>query len=272
MQPAVLVPLREGFHNLFNPDNPFVPWLLLIDLVLLLVHIYIVYWVYRDAAWRYNRGAPWGLITAVLPLAGWMFYLAYRSSPLVQFDRLDAEDFDESEHEWTDYDTYKADRGKAWFREMVSESSGYSAWTQLSRTREKRKRLTPEERLEVRKLRADRKAGSRARRAERIAGRREQRKQVHIAARERQTVVGLHGASQRMSDRKQRALRRQLEVVEQLKTMPREDAHLEELIYEMRYRDALVQARDALEVATEMEDQQGVVTYEAYIARLENLE
>ena len=84
-------------------------------------------------------------------------------------------------------------------------------------------------------------------------------------------MVGLHGATQRMSDRKQRALRRQLAVVEQLKAMPREDANLEELIFEMRYADALAQARDALEVAREMDDQQGIVTYEAYIERLSNL-
>jgi hypothetical protein len=263
--------LRETIRNLLDSNNPFVPWLLLIDLLLLLAHVYAVYWVYRDASWRYNRGAPWGLLTAALPVAGWLFYLAYRSSPLVEFDRLEAEVFDETEHEWTDYDAYKADRGKQWFKEMFAEGSGYSAWTQLSRVKEQRKRLSPEERLEVRRLRGERKSAVRAKRSERIAARRTQRKQQRIAARERQTVVGLHGQSQRLSDRKQRALRRQLEVVEQLKALPREDAQLEELIYEMRYTDALEQARGALEVAREMGDSQGVLTYEAYIDRLSAL-
>jgi hypothetical protein len=269
--PLLLNTLNEKLTSLFDADNPFVPWLLVIDLVLILLHIYVVYWVYRDAAWRYNRGAPWGLITAALPLAGWMFYLAYRSSPLVQFDRLEAEDFDETEHEWTDYDTYRADRGKGWFKELVGDAGGYSAWAQLSRAREKRKRLTPEERREVRRLRSERRSKARIQRAERIKANRQRKKDLRLAAKDRQTVVGLHGQTQRMSDRKQRALRRQLAVVEQLKLLPREDTQLEELIYEMRYSDALAQAREQLEVAREMEDQQGVVTYESYIERLERL-
>jgi hypothetical protein len=257
---------REGWENLFNPDNPFVPWLLLIDLLALLVHVYMVYWVYRDAAWRYNRGAPWGLAAALLPLAGWMFYLAYRVSPLVEFDRIEAEDFEE-EHEWTDYDEYKTRRDKAWFKDVFMPQDGNA----LSRWREQRRKLSPQERREVRQLRAQRNADAKKKRSERIAGKREVKRERRLAARERQTVIGLHGATQRMSDRKQRALRQQLAVVEQLKALPREDAQLEELIYEMRYADAFKQAQDSLEVAREMNDTQGVVTYEAYISRIENV-
>jgi hypothetical protein len=257
---------RQGWENLLSADNPFVPWLLLVDLVALLAHIYIVYWVYRDAAWRYNRGAPWGLIAAVLPLAGWLFYLAYRVSPLVQYDRLEAEDFEE-EHEWTDYDDYRVRRDKAWFKEMFTPTDGKA----LSRWREQRRRLSPQERREVRQLRAQRKADARRKRSEKVAGKRQLRRERRLAAVERQTVTGLHGAQQRMSDRRQRALQRQLAVVEQLRTLPREDVRLEELIYEMRYAEALQQSRDSLEVAREMADAQGVVTYEAYIERLENL-
>ena len=255
---------REGWENLLSPDNPFVPWLLVIDLVLLLLHVYMVYWVYRDAAWRYNRGAPWGLITALLPLAGWMFYLAYRVSPLVELDRIEAEDFEE-EHEWTDYDDYKARRDKAWFKDLMTpgDANGLSRW------REQRRKISPQERREVRQLRAQRKADARRKRSERIAGKRAVKLERRTAARERQTVTGLHGATQRMTDRRQRALRRQLAVVDQLKALPREDGLLEELIYEMRYSDALQQAKESLEVAREMDDLQGVVTYEAYIARIE---
>lgn len=257
---------REGWENLLNPNNPFVPWLLVIDLVLLLLHVYLVYWVYRDAAWRYNRGAPWALGVAVLGIPAWLFYLAYRVSPLVEFDRLEAEDFEE-DHEWTDYDDYKTRRDKAWFRDMFAPQDGNA----LSRWREQRRRLSPQERRDVRQLRAQRKADARKKRSERVAGRRELKRERRVAARERQTVTGLHGASQRMSDRKQRALKSQLAVVEQLKALPREDAQLEELIYEMRYADALRQAQEALEVAREMDDAQGVVTYEAYIARIEKV-
>jgi hypothetical protein len=256
----------EGWQNLLSPDNPFVPWLLVMDLVAFLVYIYMVYWVYRDAAWRYNRGAPWALICALVPLAGWMFYLAYRVSPLVELDRLEAEDFEE-EHEWTDYDDYKARRDKAWFKDLVRPADPQA----LARWREQRRKLSPQERREVRQLRAQRKAAAKQTRAERIAGRREAKRERKVEARERQTVVGLHGVSQRMSDRKQRALKSQLAVVEQLKALPREDAQLEELIYEMRYDDALKQAQDALEVAREMSDHQGVVTYETYLERIEKV-
>jgi hypothetical protein len=76
-----------------------------------LVHLVLVYWVYRDALWRYNRGAPWALMCMVLPFAGWGFYLLYRHSPLVEFDRIDAELFDE-DFIWTDYDTYKRTRAR----------------------------------------------------------------------------------------------------------------------------------------------------------------
>ena len=73
------------------------PWLLIIDLVALLIHLALVYWVYRDALARYNRGAPWAVLAAIFPLGGWLFYLLYRKSPLVEFDRIDAELFDEAE-------------------------------------------------------------------------------------------------------------------------------------------------------------------------------
>jgi len=251
----------QWLENLLDPRNPFVPWLLLTDLCAILVHVYLVWWVYRDAAWRYNRGAPWGLITALIPVAGWMFYLAYRNSPLVEFDRLEAEDFD-ADHEWTDYDTYKANRGQAWFKDLFTRDAAAG---------EVKRKVDPGERLEVRRLRAERKAEARRKRAERIAGKREQRRQRKVAARERQTVVGAHGEVSRLSDRKQRALHRQLAVVEQLKTLPREDTSLEDLIYEMKYAEALKQAQEALEVAREMNDAQGVVTYEAYVQRLEGL-
>jgi hypothetical protein len=259
--------------NLFDANNPFVPWLLLFDLVLLLLHIYIVYWVYRDALWRYNRGAPWGLFAAVFPIGGWLFYLMYRKSPLVELDRIDAELFDETEHQWTDYDTYKANRGQNLFKELFTNEEGrsYSPWVQLSRAREGRKALTPEERRDVRQLRRQRRAELRQRRTERRAAARQQRTERRQAARQRQTVTGAHGTSFRLSDRRQRAIQRQLAVMEQLKTLPREDQALEDLIFEMRYAEALAQARAALEVAREMADTQGVTTYEHYIQRLEAL-
>jgi hypothetical protein len=59
--------------------------------------------------------------------------------------------------------------------------------------------------------------------------------------------------------------------VEQLKAMPREDAQLEELIFEMEYDKARELAEGNLAVAQEMNDAQGIVTYEAYLERLARL-
>lgn len=258
-------------HNLLDPNSPFIPWVLLLQLLVLLVHLYIVYWVYRDAAWRYNRGAPWGLATALLPLGGWMFYLAYRRSPLVALDREDAELFDDTEHQWTDYDDYKQRKGAGLFRELVEEGRSYSQRVRMSRLRELRGPLTPEERSEVRELRRRRRSDARQQRAERRLQARAAAKQKRVERRERATVSGAHGTTYKLSERRQRAMQRKLAVVEQLRSLPREDAALEELIYEMRYAEALEQARESLAVALELEDAQGVATFQAYVERLERL-
>jgi hypothetical protein len=266
----------QWLENLLDPDNPFVPWLLLMDLTAVLVHLALVYWVYRDALYRYNRGAPWAVFAAVFPIGGWLFYLLYRVSPLVQMDRLEAETFEESEHEWTDYDQYKANRSAQWFKELASlwrkeEGRGYSPWVRMSRLRELRKTLTPEEKEAARAARRERRQAQLKTRALRRAEAREKKRLRKEEARERRTMVGAHGFTYRLSDRRQRKLKRQLEVVEKLRGLPREDHLLEELIYEMDYAGALSAARDQLAMAKEMGDSQAIVTYEAYIQRLQRL-
>ena len=262
-----------GLRNLLDPDNPFVPWLLIIDLVLLGAHLAIVYWVYRDALVRYNRGAPWAVLAMLLPVAGWLFYLMYRSSSLVQLDRIEAELFDESEHEWTDYDTYKANQGSALFKELTSfvrkpEAEGYSPWIRMSRARELKKQLTPEEKQARKEQLAIERQEARKKRLERRAQAREQKRQRRKEAKERTVLRGAHGFSFRLSEGRQKRLQRKLELVEKLKTMPREDEYLENLIYEMKYQEALATARDGLSTAREMNDQQGVITYEHYLERI----
>lgn len=268
--------VRLVLGNIFDPDNPFIPWLVVFDLCLLLVHVYLVFWVYRDALSRFHRGAPWAVLAAVFPFGGWLFYMFYRNSPLVAFDRIDSEIFDEDEPEWTDYDTYKANQSAQMFRELGSilrrpEGAGYSPWVRLSRMRELNRARTPEERAAQKQQRAlTRKEAverKRARRADKV-------QRVRLAKqqqRERTTLVGAMGATIRMSDRKQRAMQRKFELVDKLKLVPREDKVLEDMIYEMRYAEALAAAREGMAVAREMQDPQGEITYQAYIARLERL-
>ena len=250
--------------------------MLIFDLAVLLVHLYVVYWVYRDALARYHRGAPWAVLAAVVPLGGWLFYLLYRHSPLVELDRIEAELFDESAEEWTDYDAYKANQSAELFREITSfwrkpEGEGYSPWIRVSRLRELRRQLTPEEQqaraVERRKKRAEAAAARRERKAARL----EQQRETKRAARARQTMIGTLGTQYKLSDRRQRAMQRKLEVLEKLKHLPREDKVLEDMIYEMKYVEALQAAREGLAVAGELGDRQAAVTYQAYVERLERL-
>jgi hypothetical protein len=261
-----------GLHSFLAPDNPFVRWLLILDLALLLLYVYSVYWVYRDAFLRYRRGAPWAAAAALLPGAGWLFYLLYRISPLVELDRLEAATFNEEEEPWTDYDQYKANRGSELFKELGAfwrkpEGEGYSAQVRLSRLREIRRTLTPEE-----------KAARRAEREAAVHQRREQQqerkaasRQRALEAKQRRSMTAAHGFKFSMSERKQAQVRQQLKLVEDLKRLPREDETLEELIYEMDYAAALRAARDSLQVAQELGDEQGKITYSRYVARLEPL-
>jgi len=267
---------RQTVGFLFSPNNPFVPWMHIYDLGAILVHLAIVYWVYRDALYRYNRGAPWAVLAAVIPLGGWLFYLLYRQSQLVEFDRHDAECFDEAEHEWTDYDQYRKDQAASLFRDVRAlwrrqEGSGYSPWVRMSRLRELRRTLTPEEYQARREERI-------RRRAEQAASRRQRRLDLHerkqlrvMQKRERQTMIAAHGFKYRMTDRRRRGVQRKLELMQRLRTLPREDPLLEELIYEMDYEGALRAAHDSLAVAVEMRDAHGEVTYRSYIERLEKL-
>jgi hypothetical protein len=260
-------------EHLLDPGNPFMPWVSIILLCAVLLHLVCVYWVYRDALARYNRGAPWALATALVPLGGWLFYLLYRSSPLVEFDREEAELFDESEHQWTDYDESRF-KSRGLFTELGSivreEAGGYSALIRNSRSAEQRRKLSPEERRDVALLRKQRRVDARKARAERSASVKQARRQRAVERREAQLVPGGRGLV-RLSERRQRAVRKQLHLLDQLRELPREDPALEELIFEMKYAEALAQARDKLAVAQEMNDRQGIVTAEAYIVRLEKL-
>lgn len=260
-------------EHLLDPGNPFMPWVSIILLSAVLLHLVCVYWVYRDALQRYNRGAPWALAAALVPLGGWLFYLLYRSSPLVDFDREEAELFDESEHQWTDYDESRF-KSAGLFRELGSlireEAGGYSARLSASRSAELRRQMTPEERRDVALLRRQRRLDARKSRAERSAAVKLARRQRRALRRDAELVPGGRGLV-RLSERRQRAVRKQLHLLEQLRELPREDPALEELIFEMKYAEALAQARDKLAVAQELNDRQGIVSAEAYIARLSQL-
>lgn len=267
--------LKYWIGNLLDPNNPFIPYMLIGTLLFFLLHLIIVYWVYRDALARYNRGAPWALMCMVLPFVGWGFYLLYRRSPLVEFDRIDAEIFDQ-DFVWTDYDTYKKNQSAKFFSDLTSffkrgEGSGYSPWVRRSRAKELGHKLTPEERAAATEQRRAKRKQWLEERRQRAAERRQRKLERKAEAKERQTVQGAHGSAFKLSDRRQRKIKQRLQLMEKLKELPREDPAIEELIYEMKYAEALSAAREALEIAKEMKDRQGLATYESYIERLDRL-
>lgn len=264
-----LVDLKTRWLYLTDLDNPFIPWMIIIDLLLVVIHLLIVYWVYRDASSRYSRGAPWALLAAVLPLGGWLFYLLYRKSPLVQFDRIETETFADSEVTFTDYDEYQRNQGSAFFQELgalwrKAEKSGYSSWVRASRARELGKKLTPEERAE---RRAASKQQRLAKRKELVNRRREKQEQRRTA----QIKQGRHGQRVKMSLRHQRAITKQTAMLDLMKTVRRVDDKLEELLYKGEYSQASEYAKEMLDVAEEMDDKQGIATYQDYLEQIQRL-
>jgi hypothetical protein len=276
LQRGFALDFATGWHSFFSPDNPFVPWMLIVDLVLFLLYLVSIYWVYRDAMWRYNRGAPWAAAAALLPLAGWLFYLFYRISPLVELDYLEAEMFDEADLTWTDFDQYQKNRGSELFQEIAAvwarpEGGGYSPLVRLSRQRELLRQLTPAERAARAADRRQQQEETRQKKAQADALRKQRAAELAQQRRERRTMVGAHGFKYNLSERRQQALQNRLKLVEELKRLPREDERIEELIYQMDYAAALQAARDGLQVAEEMRDEQGQATYRRYVERLETL-
>jgi hypothetical protein len=264
----------DKYRYFFDPDNPFIRWLIILDVLILLAHVSMIYWVYRDASWRYNRGAPWALFAAIFPFGGWLFYILYRISPLPQFDRAEQDMFDEDDHDWNDYDEYRANRSSGLFQELYEasmEGSGYTAEQRQSRRRELRGQLSPEEIVARREQRLAERAQKKAARAENKVQRQTTAKQRKLDSRERSKMTARHGFSFRMSDRRQRQIKKQLQLLDTLKNLPREDQIIEEMIYEMDYIGARAAASDALEIATEMQDAQGIVTYERYVERIERM-
>lgn len=266
--------LPGWLRSLLDPANPFIPWLLIFDLTLIVAHMAMVLWVYRDAFRRYNRGIPWAVLAAVFPVGGWLFYLLYRVSPLVEMDRMEAETFDDSEHEWNDYDQYRANRSAQFFKDLGShwhkkpEVGSYSPWIRHSRERELRKRLTPEQVRIRKKDLVNRRAALRVARQKRLQEKKLGLLQRRTESRNQRTLTGAHGFRYSLSLKSQKRLKRKLALVEQLKQLPREDPMLEELIYSMDYEHALSSALDNLHIAQEMKDQQGVLTYQAYVNRI----
>ena len=91
---------------------------------------------------------------------------------------------------------------QAWFKELFHADG----WQRAVALAGQRRRLSPQERREVRQLRTQRKADERRRRNERVACKRQLKRERRLRP-SNANRYRPHGSQQRMSDRKQRALR-----------------------------------------------------------------
>jgi hypothetical protein len=240
-----------------RPDNPFI-LMLIFDLVLLAA-LAIVYWVYATrcpvqprAVGGAGRDLPGGWLLPALP-----------PEPQ-EFDRIEAELFDEAEHDG---------RIKRLPPRVISSCSAKSARCGAMAARATAlDQAVATAQLQAADTRAA--AGASGARVEKRSAR-----QRRVETRQQRAARARRGTSAPMTARRlplqltcrQRAFHGRLEVTEKLKTVAREDPALEELIYDMKYLEALKAAREALGIAEEMSDAQGIVTYRAYVERIERI-
>jgi len=240
-------------------SNPFVPWEKIWGAIILLIYLYQIYWVYRDANERFMSGAWFGLLAAIFPLGGWLFYLLYRSSSLAEFDLAEIKEKVFERRADPDYDIFlhrKKQEGidgfLATLKSFLSpptlseEGVGKSAYSDeilRSRMREK---------MRTRKLSA---RESFQRGKEKVAG----------------GLVVVREAVKSLLSPRAGFLRRRLSYFEKLTYATFTDEELERLIYDGKLRLAREDATEKLKIAREQADQKRIKAYQKYLERIEEI-
>ncbi len=218
--------------------------------VLLLLYLYHIWWVYRDAQYRYNKGLFWALIAAAVPGGGYAFYLMYRVSPLVEHD-LEEEELG----------LYGSPELAEYIRRKRAEER------MLAYLRARRKMELYLSRLRERYL---------SRLLAVFSFERQSRRLSDFLSRQSERLAPV---VRRVGSRAARAIRHagwstqgRLEFYRMIRELPTEDPVLEELIYEERLAEARRLAEDNLRIAEEQGDRRAINTYRHYLKRLEGLE
>jgi hypothetical protein len=239
-------------------SNPFVPWDRIWAGVILAIYIYIIYWTYRDAQRRYFNGVWFATLAALLPFAGWLFYLFYRNSSLVEFDTVDTHErfFDRIPE--VEYDLYLAyarqeslenmyaQMKQFFLGEGMKEEAATSTYPEhIMRSRERELVMQREHKV------------------------RENYEKARKKVRSRLSVLG--STARRVSSPMRVQLEEQLNLLDKLTEAPIPDRELEELIYQGRLKLAKMYAEDQLLIAKEQNDERRINSYKYHLRRVEEL-
>lgn len=246
-------------------SNPFIPWAKLFSGFILLLYLYQIYWVYRDAEARFYSGVWFALLCAVLPVAGLIFYLAYRSSSLPDSDLLELKERLTERYPEVEYDLYLArkrqeeiDRFLRRLKEFFTPPSPVpkSAGLELMGTNAQ---YSPEVLLS-REREIMRARSQMARESFQRAGK---------AFMNSFSLIGNQVRSA-ISPRYSRMLKK-LGFFQKLEEAPLIDEELERLMSEGLYYTAKADAESKLKIAAEMRDQRRILTYQNYLKRVQKL-
>ena len=240
-------------------NNPFVPWARIWAGLTLAVYLYLIYWTYRDAERRFNLGVWFGLLAAVLPVAGWVFYLLYRQSSLTTYDMIEQREKLFDRHPAIEYELYLAYKRQEALDEMIQRMKAFLLGeglpeTELAvtdypehimRSREKELALHREKKV------------------------REAYRRTRARVRTRLSVIG-QSVQRGVSPRHVEAVD-QLALMAKLTEIPLPDRQLEELIYEGKLKIAKMYCEDQLQIAKEQNDERRIFSYKYHLQHIEEL-
>ncbi len=239
--------------------NPFVPWGRIWAGVILAIYLYHVFWVYRDAERRYYTGVWFALASAVLPLAGWMFYILYRASSLPEADVLELKERMFERYRSVDYDIYLARQRQDAFNRGVSRFLEFFApppVTEPSRADSQ----YPEEVMRSRARELEKSRSQSARESFENAGR---------VTKKGLSLIG--GAIRQISSPRYSRAVKKLKFFQAIKDVPLEDEEVEKLLINGLYHMAREDCEVKLKLAIELGEERRVRAYEAYLERIDRL-
>lgn len=237
--------------------NHLVPWGRIGSFMVLIIYLYLIWWVYRDAERRFHNGVWFALLAAVFPLGGWLLYLLYRGSSLPEYDLIELKERIFERYPAVEYDIYLAYQRQEALSDLMRRVKAFF--------------LQPEETAaelgysdEVRRSRERELMAARAARARESFIRTQQK------LRERMNLIGA-SMRQVLSPRRHR-LQEKIELLRLLTEVPVPDDQLEELIYQGKLRVARMYCEDQLQLAKEQNDERRIVSYQRYLRRVHQLE
>jgi hypothetical protein len=243
----------------FWVSNPFVPWARIWAGLALAAYLYLIYWTYRDAERRFNSGVWFGLLAAVLPVGGWVFYLLYRQSSLTTYDIIEQREKLFDRHPAIEYELYLAYRRQEALDEMVQRMKAFLLGEGLPET-EPAVTDYPEHIM-------------RSREKELAQHREKKVREVYERTRARvRTRLSVIGQSvQRGVSPRRVEVANQLALMGKLTETPLPDRQMEELIYEGKLNVAKMYCEDQLQIAKEQNDERRIFSYKHHLRHIEEL-